>query len=85
MIINKEVLEALGSARVLINVERGSVVDEPALIEGLKQDRTYLAGLRCLRQRAGGAARSCRDGPRCAVPTSCRSGLGSTPTRRWTN
>jgi lactate dehydrogenase-like 2-hydroxyacid dehydrogenase len=35
-IINAEVLNALGSNGILINVARGSVVDEPALIEALK-------------------------------------------------
>ena len=34
--INAEVLKALGPNGVLINMARGSVVDEPALIEALK-------------------------------------------------
>src|SRR6185295_17595349 len=43
--INAEVLEALGPQGILINMARGSVVDEPALIKAL-QDKTILsAGL----------------------------------------
>ena len=43
--INKAVLEALGPRGILINMARGSVVDEPALIEALKQRKIYSAGL----------------------------------------
>ncbi len=44
-LINAEVLSALGPDGILINMSRGSVVDEPALIKAL-QDKTILsAGL----------------------------------------
>jgi lactate dehydrogenase-like 2-hydroxyacid dehydrogenase len=43
--INKDVLEALGPRGILINMARGSVVDEPALIEALKNKTIYSAGL----------------------------------------
>jgi lactate dehydrogenase-like 2-hydroxyacid dehydrogenase len=43
--INKEVLEALGPRGILINMARGSVVDEPALIEALKNKTILTAGL----------------------------------------
>ena len=43
--INKEVLEALGPRGILINMARGSVVDEPALIEALKNKTILSAGL----------------------------------------
>ena len=44
-LIDAEVLKALGPKGILINMARGSVVDEPALIKAL-QDRTILsAGL----------------------------------------
>ena len=43
--INKEVLEALGPRGILINMARGSVVDEPALIEALRNKTILSAGL----------------------------------------
>jgi lactate dehydrogenase-like 2-hydroxyacid dehydrogenase len=43
--INAEVLKALGPNGILINVARGSVVDEPALIEALKSKTILSAGL----------------------------------------
>jgi len=43
--INAEVLKALGPNGILINMARGSVVDEPALIETLKNHTIYSAGL----------------------------------------
>ena len=38
--INAEVLDALGPDGILINMARGSVVDEPALIKALKEKRS---------------------------------------------
>jgi lactate dehydrogenase-like 2-hydroxyacid dehydrogenase len=43
--INAEVLDALGPKGILINMARGSVVDEPALIRALKEKKIYSAGL----------------------------------------
>jgi lactate dehydrogenase-like 2-hydroxyacid dehydrogenase len=43
--INAEVLKALGPDGILINMARGSVVDEPALIAALKDRTIYSAGL----------------------------------------
>jgi lactate dehydrogenase-like 2-hydroxyacid dehydrogenase len=43
--INAEVLDALGPDGILINMARGSVVDEPALIEALQDKRIMAAGL----------------------------------------
>src|SRR5580658_9690532 len=44
-IINAEILEALGPDGVLINVARGSLVDEKALIEALRSGKILAAGL----------------------------------------
>jgi lactate dehydrogenase-like 2-hydroxyacid dehydrogenase len=44
-LINAQVLEALGPTGILINVARGSVVDEAALIEALQKKKIYSAGL----------------------------------------
>jgi len=43
--INAQVLDALGPDGILINMARGSVVDEPALIKALQQKRIMSAGL----------------------------------------
>jgi lactate dehydrogenase-like 2-hydroxyacid dehydrogenase len=44
-LIDAAVLDALGPQGILINVARGSVVDEPALIQALKEGRILAAGL----------------------------------------
>jgi lactate dehydrogenase-like 2-hydroxyacid dehydrogenase len=43
--INAQVLDALGDNGIVINMARGSVVDEPALIQALKDKRIMAAGL----------------------------------------
>ena len=44
-IVNRAVLDALGPEGVLVNVARGSVVDEPALVAALQEGRLGGAGL----------------------------------------
>jgi len=44
-IIDAKVLEALGPDGILINVARGSVIDEPALIAALRERKILSAGL----------------------------------------
>jgi lactate dehydrogenase-like 2-hydroxyacid dehydrogenase len=44
-LINAQVLEALGPEGILINMARGSVVDEEALIAALKTKKILSAGL----------------------------------------
>jgi lactate dehydrogenase-like 2-hydroxyacid dehydrogenase len=43
--INADVLDALGPNGIVINVARGSVIDEPALIAALRERRILAAGL----------------------------------------
>lgn len=44
-LVSREVIEALGPEGLLVNVARGSVVEEPALIEALEQGRLGGAAL----------------------------------------
>ncbi len=44
-VVNREILEALGADGVLVNIARGSLVDEPALIEALAHKTILAAGL----------------------------------------
>ncbi len=44
-LVDAEVLDALGPEGWLINIARGSVVDEPALVKALEDDRIKGAGL----------------------------------------
>ena len=43
--IDRSVLEALGPRGILVNIGRGSAVDEPALIEALRAGTILAAGL----------------------------------------
>ncbi|WP_091738604.1 2-hydroxyacid dehydrogenase [Phenylobacterium immobile] len=43
--INREVIDALGPQGVIVNVARGSLVDELALIAALREGRLWAAGL----------------------------------------
>src|SRR5262249_55068399 len=44
-LINAKVLEALGPNGILINISRGSVVDQAALVAALRERKILLAGL----------------------------------------
>lgn len=44
-LVDKDVLEALGPNGIVINVARGSVIDENALIEALREKKILSAGL----------------------------------------
>jgi lactate dehydrogenase-like 2-hydroxyacid dehydrogenase len=44
-LVSRAVIDAIGPKGFLVNISRGSVVDEPALIEALQQDRIAGAGL----------------------------------------
>ena len=44
-LVDREVLDALGPEGILVNVARGSIVDEPALVDALREGRLGGAGL----------------------------------------
>jgi lactate dehydrogenase-like 2-hydroxyacid dehydrogenase len=44
-LVNAEVMKALGPRGIIVNVARGSVIDEPALIAALKSGTIMAAGL----------------------------------------
>ncbi len=44
-LVNRAVIEAVGPRGFIVNIARGSVVDEPALIEALRENRIAGAGL----------------------------------------
>lgn len=44
-LVSREVMEALGPEGVLVNIARGSLIDEPAMIEALKSGKLGSAGL----------------------------------------
>jgi lactate dehydrogenase-like 2-hydroxyacid dehydrogenase len=44
-LVSRAVIDALGAKGFFVNIARGSVVDEPALIEALKENRIAGAGL----------------------------------------
>lgn len=48
-LVSREVIEALGEDGYLINISRGSVVDEHALVDALVGGRLAGAGARCVR------------------------------------
>ena len=56
-LINRERLGLMKHDAVLINCARGDIVDEPALVEALREGRLYGAGLDCFaHEREGGSA-----------------------------
>ncbi len=73
-IVGREVLEALGPEGVLVNVARGTLVDEDALAAALADGTIQSAGLDVLRRGAEGARRPDRPGA-CGSAATCRLGV----------
>ncbi len=69
-LINAEVLKALGPTGILVNMARGSVVDEPALIAALKNRTIYSAGLDVFAKEPHVPQELHRHGPCLPVPAS---------------
>ena len=44
-LVDREILDALGPKGILVNVARGTIVDEPALVDALREGRLGGAGL----------------------------------------
>lgn len=44
-LVNRAVIDAVGPKGFIVNIARGSVIDEPALVEALKENRIAGAGL----------------------------------------
>lgn len=65
-IVSREVIEALGPQGILINVARGSIVDEDALIAALKAGDLGAAGLDVFQQEPTPASRWA-DVPNCIL------------------
>ena len=63
-IVNRAVLEALGPRGVFVNVARGWIVDEAALVAALTEGRLGRGGARRVPRRADGAAGAARAGER---------------------
>jgi hydroxypyruvate reductase 2 len=61
-LVDRPVLDALGPEGILINVARGSVVDEPALVAALQEGRLGGGWPRCFLRRAERAGSPVRNG-----------------------
>jgi len=44
-LVNRAVIDAIGPKGYIVNIARGSIIDEPALLEALQQNRIAGAGL----------------------------------------
>ena len=58
-IVNADVLAALGKKGTLVNIARGSIVDEPALVAALQAGTIKARGSRRVRRRAEHARARC--------------------------
>ena len=76
--INAKVLEALGPNGIVINVARGSVIDEPALIAALRERKILAAGLDVFVTEPHVPEELLAHGQRRAV-AACRLGIGIHP------
>ena len=82
-LVNREVIDALGAQGTLINVARGSVVDEAALIDALSDGRLGWAGLDVFEDEPRIPARLCKMKNVVLTPhigsatVECRAAMGN--------
>ena len=77
-IVDREIIDAVGPDGIIVNISRGSLVDEQALIAALREGRLLGGRPRRLRRRAERAARAARARQRRAA-APCRLGLAPYP------
>ena len=78
----RRILAALGAKGTLINIARGSIIDEPALVQALARRHDQGGGTRRVRGRAAHPPGAARDGQRRAAAAR-RQRDAARRARRW--
>ena len=81
-LVDRRILDAVGPAGVVVNVGRGSVIDEPALIAALQEGRIAGAGLDVFADEPNVPQALHRDGTG-GAPAACRQRHAWGPASPW--